>query len=107
MRTNLLKFNDSKTEFMMLGTKRNLEKAEACTTSIKTRNDEIKNVTSVRDLGFHLDNELKSGVHVNMLTSTLFIPIKRIANIQHLIDEEKMKIMMQALVHSMLDYCNS
>ena len=47
---------------------------------------------SVRDLGFHMDNELKSGMHVNKLTSALFITIKRIASIQHLLDEETMKI---------------
>ena len=91
---NLLKLNDSKTEVMMLGTKRNLEKMEACTTSIKIGDDEIKNVTSVRDLGFHLEYELKSGMHVKKLTSTLFITIKRTASIQHLLDEETMKIMM-------------
>ena len=71
--------NDSKTEFMMLDTKRNLEKVEACTTSIKIEDDEIKNVTSVKDLGFHLDNKLKLGMHVDKVTSTLFITIKRIA----------------------------
>ena len=81
MRMNLLKVNDSKTEFMMLGTKRNPEKAEACTTFIKIGDDEINNVISVRDLGFHLDNKLKSGVHVNKLTSALFITIKRITSI--------------------------
>ena len=42
MRSNLLKLNDSKTEFMMLDTKRNLEKVEACTTSIRIGDDEIK-----------------------------------------------------------------
>ena len=61
---------------MMPGTKRNLEKVEACTTSIKIRDDDINNVMSVRDLGFHLDNELNSGMHVNKLTRALFITIK-------------------------------
>ena len=107
MRTNLIKLSDGKTEFMMLGTKRNLEKEEACTTSIKIGDDEINNVMSVSDLGFHLDNELKSGVHVNKLTSAVFITIKRIASIGHLLDEETMKIIMQARVLSKLDYCSS
>ena len=51
MRTNLLMLNDSKTEFMMLGTERNLEKVEACTISMKIEDDEINNVMSVRDMG--------------------------------------------------------
>ena len=45
VRTNLLKLNDSKIEFMMLDTKRNLEKVETCTISIKIRDDEINNVS--------------------------------------------------------------
>ena len=76
MRTNLLKLNGSKTEFMMLGTKRNLEKVKACTTSIKIGNDEINNVMSVRDLGFCLDNKLKSDMYANKLTSALIITPK-------------------------------
>ena len=58
-------------------------------------------------MGFHQDNKLKSGVHVNRLISALFITIKRIAIIWHLLDEETMKIMVQALVLSKLDYGNS
>ena len=101
------KLNGSKTEFMMYGTKRNMKKAEACAISIKIGDDEINNVISVRDLGFHLDNEVKSGMHVKKLTSALFNTIKRIASIWQLLDEETTKIMMQALVLSKLDHCNS
>ena len=82
-------------------------KVEACTTSIKIRDDEINNVISVRDLGFYLYNKLKSGMHVNKLTSALYITIKRTASIQHLLDEKTTKIMIQALVLSKLGYCNS
>ena len=78
MRMNMLKLNDYNTEFMMLGTKRNLEKAKACTTYIMIRDNETK---IVRHLGFHLDNELKSGVHVNKLNNSPFITNKRIASI--------------------------
>ena len=62
---------------------------------------------SVCDLGYIIDNELKSTVHINQQTSTLFITIRKIAKIKHLIDKETTKILMQALVLSKLDYCNS
>ena len=107
MRMDLLRLNESKTKFMMLGTKRNLDKTDACTASIKIGDDEINNVMSVRDLGFHLDYALKPGMLVNKLTSALFITLKRIASIQHLLHDKPTKIMMQALVLSKLDYCNS
>ena len=62
---------------------------------------------SVHDLGCIIDNEIKSTVHINKLTSSLFITTRKIAKIRHLIDKEMTKILMQALVLSKLDYCNS
>ena len=107
LRTNLLKLNDTKTEFIMVGCKNNLLKANTRNTSVQTGNDFITCVNSVCDLGYIIDNELKSTAHINKLTSTLFINIRKIARIGHLIDKERTKILMQALVLSKLDYCNS
>ena len=54
-----------------------------------------------------MDNELKSTIHISKLTSILFITIRKIAKIRHQIDKETTKILMQTLVLSKLDYCNS
>ena len=107
MRTNLLTLNGKKTEFIMVGSKNNLLKANTRNTSVQIGNDFITCVDSVHDLGYIIDNELKSTAHINKLTSTLFITIRKIARIRHLIDKEPTKILMQALVLSKLDYCNS
>ena len=89
MRTNLLKLNDEKTEFIMNGTKSQLTKSDYLNTNITIGSDEILNTTSVRDLGFHLDCELKNKTHINKLTSTLYTTIKHISSICHCMDEEK------------------
>ena len=107
IRANLLKLNDNKTEFIMVGSKNNLLKANTRNTSVQIGTDYITCVDSVCDLGYIIDNELKCTVHVNKLTNTLFITIRKIAKIRHLIDKEMTKILMQALVLSKLDYCNS
>ena len=107
MTTNLLKLNDNKTEFIMVGSKNNLLKANTRNTSVQIGNDFVTCVDSVHDLGYIIDNELKSTVHINKLTSTLFITIRKIAKIRHLIDKGTTKMLMQALVLSKLDYCNS
>ena len=107
MRTNLFKLNDNKTEFIMVGSKNNLLKANTRNTLVQIGNDFITCVDSVCDLGYIIDNELEPTVHINQLTSTLFITIRKIAKIRHLIDKEMTKILMQALVLSKLDYCNS
>ena len=67
----------------------------------------IQNVASVRDLGLHLDEELKHSTHVNKLTSISFNMIHNISRISHLLDIETTKTLVQALVLSHLDYCNS
>ena len=53
------------------------------------------------------DKELKGTAHFNQLTSSLYYTIRNIAWIRHLIDRDTTKILMQALVLSRLDYCNS
>ena len=98
--------NDEKTEFMT-GTKSQLTKLDYLNTKITIGSDEILNTTSVRDLGFHLDCELKNKTHINKLTSTPYTTLKHISTIHHCLDEETTKILVQALVLGKLDYCNS
>ena len=57
MNTNLLKCNDDKTEFIILGTRQQLAKFNEI--SIKVGNAVVKPVPNVRDLGFFLDCLLK------------------------------------------------
>ena len=91
MKTNLLKLNDNKTEFIMVGSKINLQKADNKNTSVQIGNNHIICVDSVHDLGYIMDNELKSTMHINKLTSILFITIRKIAKIRHQIDKETTK----------------
>ena len=91
MMTNLLKLNDSKSEFIMVGSKHNLLKTDAKNTAVQIGNDKITCVDSVCDLGFIIDSELKSTTHLNKLSSKLFVTIRKIAKIRHLIDKEMTK----------------
>ena len=67
----------------------------------------IQNVPSVRNLRLHFDEELKHSSHVNKLTIISFNMIHNVARIHHQIDIETTKTLVQALVLSHLDYCNS
>ena len=57
MWANLLKFNDDKTEFLLAGTKLQLNKNNSL--NVKIRCDEIKPVSSIRNHGFHQDAKMK------------------------------------------------
>ena len=54
-----------------------------------------------------MDSEMKNGTHLNRLTSSLYVILKNIARIRPLLDKETTKILVQTLVLSKMDYCNS
>ena len=106
MRTNLLRLNDDKTEFLIIGTPQQLA-LKVRTTSIKIGTDQIQRSESARNLGYFCDSTMKSCTHINKLSSMLYITIKRISRIRHTIDLDTIKTLVQALVTTKQDYCNS
>ena len=46
-------------------------------------------------------------MHINRLTSNLYHILRKVAHVRHLLNEEATKIIIQALVLSKIDYCNS
>ena len=89
----------------MLGTRSQLSKIGEV--SIKIGNDTISTVPSVRNLGIHFDKELKWIVHINCLISNLYHILRKVAHVRHLLNEEATKTIIQALMLSKIDYCNS
>ena len=105
MRTNLLKLNDEKTEFLIIGTKQQLSKVK--TTSISVGQDEIPCSETARNLGYYYDQHMNNSAHINKLVSSLNVTLRRILKIRNNIDYDTAKILVQAMVLSRLDYCNS
>ena len=105
IRTNLLKLNDDKTELIVLGTRQQLNKVGDV--NIMIGNDTISAVASVQNLVIHFDKEFKLVVHINHLTSNLYYILRKVVHIQHLLNDEASKTIIQALVLSKIDYCNS
>ena len=107
MRTNKLKLNDEKTEIVLLGTRQQLEKlGEDNTFEIKLVSEVIKPTPSARNLGFHMEAQLKSQTHITKVCSTAYSTLKNIARVQNLLTPEAAKIIIQGLVISKSDYCN-
>ena len=65
MKTNLLKLNDEKTEFIIFGT--NYKLRQLGEIELRVGDDIIRARNSVRNLGFHMDQLLKNTTHVNKL----------------------------------------
>ena len=106
MRTNKLKLNDKKTEFLVVTTRQQLAKVSK-NIAIRVGPDLIKASDSAKNLGYNLDSTMKNIVHINKLCSNLSLTIKKIHKIQCNIDEATTRTLIQALVTSRLDYCNS
>ena len=70
MNTNLLKLNDEKMDFIILGTRQQLAKVNEI--SIKVENAVVKPVPNFRDLGFFLDCLLRNGFHTNKICGQLY-----------------------------------
>ena len=90
---------------MLVGTKQQLIKITNI--NIKIGHDEIKPVSSIRNLGYHQDAEMKNAEHVNKLCKQLYPMLKRIAKVRHSLTKEVTKILIQSLVLGRIDYCNS
>src|SRR6218665_216627 len=60
-----------------------------------------------RDLGVLLDCNLNMTQHVSSTARTCFFHLLRIRQVRHCLDETCRRLLVQALVISRLDYCNS
>ena len=103
----MLKLNDEKTEFTMFGTNHQLKKMESIATRIAIDNTNVLTVDHVCNLGFLIDNTLKNQFQINKLTSSTFNQLMNIRRIHSKLDWDTTKYIIQALVISKLDYCNS
>ena len=79
MTLNMLKLNDDKTKFIILGTRQQL--AKLSDVSIRIGSTTVLPVDYVCNLGFFLDRLLKNSNHVNRLTAGLFNQLRNISRI--------------------------
>ena len=59
----MLKLNNDKTEFLVIGTKKQLSKVGDL--SIQIGQDKIKSSAYMKNLGFYFDHNMKNTAHVN------------------------------------------
>ena len=107
MTLNLLKLNDDKTEFILFGTRQQLSKLNTIPVLIAIGDTTVHPVEMVRNLGYIMDKLLKNTAHINKTVSTTYCQIRNIQKIRSKLDIESTHTVVQALVPSRLDYCNS
>ena len=91
----------------MFGTKYQLSKAESALTRMAISNTKVQAADQIHNLGFFMDNTLKNRAHINNLTGLAFNQMLNIRRIHSKLDHDTTRTIIQALVMSKLDYCNS
>ena len=100
-----LKFNDTKTEFIIIGTRQQLAKVEI--PSVKVGTADIAPLTSIRNLGAWFDDKMSMNDHINKTCRKAFRGLYNIRQIRKFLSTDTTKILVHAFVTSHLDYCNS
>jgi len=100
MTSNLLSLNSSKTEFLLVGHKRQLSKIHNSSTSLDT-------TQSARNLGFIFDEHLSFSDQISALSKSCYLHIRALRCIRPYLDLHTAKTIATSIVHSKLDYCNS
>ncbi len=104
MLVNKLKMNDSKTEFIIIGSRQQLDKIEF--SSIQVGNSVVKAVESVRDLGAYLDSTLSMESHIEAKCRAAFRQIYSLRRIRKFLSREATATLIHAFIFSHIDYCN-
>ena len=100
MLENKLNIIDSKTEFLIIGSKHQLNKITI--DSIKIGDSDIKPVTSVKNLGVLFDNNLSMENHTTKTCSAAFYHIYNIKHIRKYLNQNLTEKIVHALITSKL-----
>jgi hypothetical protein len=100
-----LKMNDSKTEVILLGHRRQLNQCQL--SSFEIDHTEIILSTCVRDLGVWLDAELSFTNHIAKVCSASFAYLRVIGRLWKSLSEPLRLILVYAFVVSRVRYCGS
>ena len=106
MDAQYLKLNPGKTEIIVFGPQKVLSKLNISGSFISSSIC-VRFVTTVKNLGFHLDATLSFKNQVKSLKSKCFNKLRNIAKMRTFLNQQQMQTLVQALVISSLDYCNS
>ena len=103
---NMLKLNDSKTELMLVTSKRS-KHLHNLPTSITIGSAQIPFKQSVRNLGFTLDCHLNMNAHVSNIARTCYFELRRLASISRFLTSTATATLVSAFVLSRIDYCDT
>jgi len=96
--------NDDKTEFLLIGTRQQLDKLDSC--SITVGDNHISPSPCVRNLGSWFDSNLSMTDHINKACNAAFYHLHNLRRIKKYLSRDSLITLVHAFITSRLDYCN-
>ena len=103
---NGLKLNAKKTQCIFIGTHQLIPRIPDNTT-LSFCDTTIKPSSHVKNLGVHFDNYMLFDTHINEISNKITGTLFYINRVKHYFDKETRTILIQSLVLTVLDYCNT
>ena len=100
-----LKLNDDKTEFLIIGTPAQLDKINV--SEIVVGQTKVPAIKTARNLGAWFDANLTMSVHTNNTCQSVIYHLHNIRRISKYVSFDDRKSIVQAVIMSRIDYCNS
>jgi hypothetical protein len=105
MVSNRLLLNPSKTQFIWLGGRRQLDKIDLL--QLTRVFPEITFSLTVRDLGLTLDQELGLSQHVNLISRSCYYQLRQLRVVSRSLSHDALVVLVHAFVTSRIDHCCS
>ena len=105
MSSNRLSLNTGKTQFIWFGTWNGLAKRD--THQLSNQSPSLVELTTVKNLGFALDQELSMKDHVSKLCQSCYLQLRQLRTIRHSLSPSAIRTLVNALICSRIDFSNS
>jgi hypothetical protein len=105
MASNRLMLNVDKTQFIWLGSPRQLEAVSKVQLSVGGALATVSD--TVRDLGVTLDAQLSMKKHVDGVVRSCFYQLRQLRSIRRSVPTDAMRTLVHAFISSRVDYCNA
>jgi len=105
MDSSRLKLNADKTQFIWIGSSRQVAKIRV--NEIQVSGTNVPLSETVKDLGMNVDNSLSMSDHIDSLCRSCLFQLRQIRVLKRCLPQESVHILVKAFASSRLDYCNS
>ena len=106
MTKNMLKLNDSKTEYIIIGSKHSLAQIPNIHT-LSVGQDEVSSSSSVKNIGAIIDENLSMHPQISNISRSCYLHIRHIGQIRKYLTKEATQTLVHAFITSKLDNLNS